>query len=188
MQEFLFQFIPLFKALHIVGFVAWFAGMFYLVRVFVYHTEAFAKNEPDRSILINEFNTMEWRVYKIICNPGMSITWIFGLLMLFAYGVDWLKAQPWMHLKLTLILLLTGYHHFNKRIIKRLEKGDQVMSSYKFRLFNEVPSVFLLAIVILAVYKNGLNYLYAIVGVVLFVLILIIFTKIYKSIRERKTT
>ncbi len=188
MQEFLFQFIPLFKALHIVGFTAWFAGMFYLVRVFVYHTEAFGKKEPRRSILIEEFNAMEWRVYNIICIPGMYITWIFGILMLFGYGMDWLSAQPWLHIKLSLVVLLTGYHFYNKRIIKKLEGGTALMSSYKFRLYNEVPSIFLLAIVILAVYKNGLNYLYTIVGLLLFMAVLVIFTKIYKRIRERKST
>ncbi|MDG2450686.1 MAG: protoporphyrinogen oxidase HemJ [Saprospiraceae bacterium] len=187
MQELLTNLLPLFKAFHIIGFVAWFAGMFYLVRLFVYHTEAFDKKDPDRNILVKEFNAMEWRVYKIICNPGMSITWIFGILMLFCYGLDWLAVQPWLHLKLILVFLLTGYHHYNKKIIKKLENEIRVMTSQKFRLYNEVPSIFLLAIVILAVYKNGLNYIYAIVGVLLFVLLLVIFTKVYKNIRERKT-
>ena len=180
-------FIPLFKALHIIGFTAWFAGMFYLVRIFVYHTEAFDKTEPEKSILIKQYNIMEWRVYKIICNPGMMITWIFGLLMLIAYGTEWLKVQPWLHIKLALVFLLTGYHHYNKRIIKTLESGQKMWSSTGFRLFNEIPSVFLLSIVILAVYKNGLNYLYATLGVIGFIAVLIIFTKIYKRIRERKT-
>lgn len=174
------------KAFHIIGFVAWFAGMFYLVRLFVYHTEAFEKNEPDRSILIKEFNEMEWRVYKIICNPGMIITWVFGLIMIFVYGMEWLATQPWLHIKLTLVFLLTGYHHYNKSIIKKLEKGKAVMSSHQLRLYNEVPSVFLLAVVLLAVFKNGINYLYILIGTVLFILLLVIFTKVYKNIRESK--
>ena len=68
------EFLPLFKALHIVGFVAWFAGMFYLVRMFVYHAESLDKTEPERSILCRQFNIMEGRVYQIICVPGMNIT------------------------------------------------------------------------------------------------------------------
>ena len=74
-----------FKALHVFGFVSWFAGLFYLVRIFVYHTEALKREEPARSILIKEFNEMQWRVYKIICNPGMMITWVCGLAMLYIH-------------------------------------------------------------------------------------------------------
>lgn len=187
MHEYIAQYLALYKALHIVGIVAWFAGMFYLVRIFVYHTEAFDRQEPDKSILIKEFNAMEWRVYNIICKPGMNITWLFGVLMIISYGMDWLILQPWLHVKIVLVIVLTGYHYYNQVIIRKLENGVRVMSSYKFRLYNEVPSVFLLTIVILAVYKNGLNYLFTIIGVVLFIALLIIFTKIYKKFRESKT-
>ena len=76
--------LPLVKALHVFGFVSWFAGLFYLVRIFVYHTEAMQRPEPKKSILIKEFNAMQWRVYKIICNPGMMITWFCGLAMLYS--------------------------------------------------------------------------------------------------------
>ena len=87
----------LFKALHIVGFVAWFAGMFYLVRMFVYHREAQDDEQPKRDILTQQFNRMEWRVYKINCNPAMMLTWICGLSMLYLNGLEWLKVNPWMY-------------------------------------------------------------------------------------------
>ena len=180
------EFLPLFKALHIIGFVAWFAGMFYLARIFVYHREALDKSEPDRSILISQFNIMQWRVYKIICNPGMMISWTFGLLMLYAYGIDWFSSQYWLHAKLVFLLFLTGYHLYNKRIILKLEKEEAVMSSERFRLYNEVPSVILLVVVLLAVYKNTLNYGVATLSVLAFVILLFIFTRIYKNFRERK--
>lgn len=177
--------IPLFKALHLIGMVAWFAGLFYLVRVFVYHRESFEKNEPERSILIKQFNTMEWRVYRIICNPGMMITWTFGVITIISYGMEWFGQNGWLHVKILLIVLLTVYHIYCKLIIKRLEKEARVMSSERLRLFNEVPTLILVTTIILAIYKNGINYGTAGLSIILFAAILVIFTKIYKKQREK---
>ena len=180
------QFLPLFKALHIIGFVVWFAGLFYLVRMFVYHREAFDKKEPQRTILATQFNLMQWRIYRIICNPGMVITWVFGILMIAAYGMEWFSVNSWLHVKLFFVVLLTGYHHYAKSIILKLEKEEVVMSSHRFRLLNEIPSILLLAIVLLAVYKNNLNYGIALASLLAFALVIVIFTKLYKSIRGYK--
>lgn len=174
----------LFKALHIIGFVSWFAGMFYLVRMFVYHVEAMDKEEPEKSILVRQLSLMENRVYKIICVPAMNITWIFGIAMLIYHGLDWIKINSWFHAKLLLLILLTGYHARNKGIIKELGEGKLVMNSFNFRLYNEVPTLFLVSIVLLAVYKNNLNYLYAICGIIGFGLILFGITKVYKKHRK----
>jgi putative membrane protein len=176
----------LFKSLHVFGFVAWFAGLFYLVRIFVYHTEAMEKPEPDRSILIKEFNAMQWRVYKIICNPGMMITWTCGLIMLYLHGLDWLKVNPWMHVKLLLLIALTVYHLHAKRVILKLERGESYFSSFQFRLWNELPTLFLLSIALLAVYRNTLNFLYAFVGILLFAVLLVMAAKMYKNYREKQ--
>jgi putative membrane protein len=173
------------KAFHIVGFVAWFAGLFYLVRMFVYSAESMEKEEPERTILSKQFILMEWRVYKIICNPAMVLTWACGLGMLFLYGTEWLAANPWMHIKLTLLVLMTGYHHFCKRVIKKIEKGETTFNSFQFRLLNELPTLFLISIVLLAVLKNSLNFLYAFLGVLLFGFLLFIFAKMYKKHREK---
>lgn len=174
------------KALHIIGFVAWFAGLFYLVRIFVYHVEAHAKPQPDRGILTQQFNLMEWRVYKIICNPAMMITWTAGLLMLFINGFEWLGANPWMIVKLALLVGLTVYHVWCKRIIRQMEKGNFRFSSWQFRLLNEVPTLFLVAIVLLAVYKNTLNFLYAFLGLIGFMALLFVGAKAYKRSRLAK--
>ena len=179
------QYLYLFKALHLVGMVAWFAGLFYLVRIFVYHVEAMEKAEPERSILTQQFNLMEWRVYKIICTPAMNMTWLFGILMIVAYGMDWFKVNSWLHSKLVLVVLLSTYQVYMKRIIQQLEQGKTPYTSYQFRLLNEVPTLFLLSIVLLAVYKNGLNTVYAIAGILLFGILLMAGTKFYKKIRER---
>ena len=132
---------PLLKTFHIIGFVAWFAGLFYLVRLFIYHVEAEQKEEPQRSILNKQFILMERRVYKIIANPGMIITLVAGFSMLYLQPA-WFK-QPWMHAKLTLLFLLVGYHHFCLGIMKKLEKGTNKFGSQKLRMINEIATLFL---------------------------------------------
>lgn len=175
----------LFKSLHIVGFVAWFAGLFYLVRIFVYHAEALAKPQPERDVLSRQFNLMEWRVYRIILGPAVVLTWACGTAMLFFYGREWLTVNWWMHIKLLLLVLLTGYHHSCKGIIRKMERGEVPFTSFQFRLLNEVPTIFLVAIVLLAVYRNGLNALYAFAGMIAFGFLLFIAAKMYKQRREK---
>lgn len=165
------------KALHVVGFVSWFAGLFYLVRVFVYLVEADEYEEPKASILLEQFTAMAWRVYRIICNPAMMITWIGGLGMIgldlagvTSYGYFTAGTPGWLHLKLLLLVLLLGYHLYCKRLLTRMEAGDRPLSAWQFRLFNEVPTLFLISISFIAVYgKAGrLNYLYLLIGVAAF--------------------
>lgn len=138
-----------FKSLHIIGFVTWFAGLFYLARIFVYHVEANDKPEIERNILQAQYNIMASRLYKIITNPAMMITWTFGIAMLVMNPV-YLKGG-WLHAKLLLVFLLSGYHGYCKGIIKKLEAGKPTLTPFQFRLFNEIPSLFLVAIVLLAV-------------------------------------
>ncbi len=176
--------ILFFKSLHFVGFVAWFAGMFYLVRMFVYHVEAMEKPQPERDVLTNQFNLMEWRVFKIICRPAMGITWVCGLAVIYLYGIEWLKVNWWMQVKLALLILLSGYSEYCKKIILQLEKGGMPFTSFQFRLLNEVPTLFLVYIVLLAVYKNSFNVLYTTAGMIGFGLLLYIFAKLYKKRRE----
>lgn len=173
-----------FKALHIIGFVAWFAGLFYLVRMFVYHVEATQKEQPARDILKKQFNLMEWRVYKIICNPAMMITWTAGITMIVLYGWEWFSQNYWLHIKLVLLVGLTIYHVWCKLLILRMEGGNFEFSSFQFRLLNEVPTLFLVAITLIAVYKNSLNGLYAFAGLILFGILLYLGTKVYKRRRE----
>lgn len=174
-----------FKSLHIVGFVAWFAGLFYLVRMFVYHREAQDDEQPKRDILTQQFNLMEWRVYKIICNPAMMLTWICGLIMLYLYGWEWFKVNSWIHFKLVLLLGLTGYHLWCKGMIRKMETGHLGISSFRWRLLNEVPTVFLLAIVLLAVYRNALDFIITLLGLIGFMILLMIGARAYRRARER---
>lgn len=183
------EYLILFKSLHIIGAVAWFGGMFYLVRVFVYHVEAFAKPEEERKVLLPQFELMEWRAYRIICTPGMVLTWIFGLLIIASYvdlqGIEWFKAQKWLHVKLAAVFLLSGYQGQCKKHMERLKKGEIPLNSFKMRLFNEVPTIALVLIVLLAVYKNYINASITLIGILIFMVVLVVFTKWYKKLREK---
>ena len=172
-----------FKALHLVGMVAWFVGVFYLVRLFVYHAEAFSKQDPEKEILTSQYALMERRLYKIITNPAMIVTFIGGFAML-AINPEYLK-QPWMHVKLTLVILLAGYTGACGSMMKKLAKGALPMSSFRFRLFNEVPSLFLVAIVLLAVFRDRLSIL-LLLGILLgLIVVLGGATMLYKKWREK---
>ena len=181
--------ILFFKALHVVGFVSWFAGLFYLVRMFVYHVEASKKAQPERDILVRQFNVMQWRVYRIICNPAMMITWAAGGAMLAIETSYFFIGTPgWMTVKLILLVALLAYHLYCKKVIVLLEKGEEPMTATQFRLFNEFPTLILVAVSFIAVLgKLGrLNYLYLVLGMVGFVALLMLGVKAYKRYREKK--
>lgn len=172
------------KAFHIIGFVSWFAGLFYLVRLFVYHVEANEKPEPEKSILQKQYTYMQWRLYNIITTPAMVLTLCFGISMLFI-NPAWLQSG-WMHAKLGLLVGLVGYHYWCKTVIKRLERGEMPFNSFQFRLLNELPTIFLVSIVLLAVLKNTLNMLYAFGGVFLFGVALFVAARQYKKYRLKE--
>ncbi len=155
-----------------------------MVRMFVYHVEAMDRPQPESGILSHQFNLMQWRVYKIICNPALIITWACGLAMLYIHGMEWFAANWWMQAKLGLLALLTAYHLYCRGIIEKLEKGKMPFTSFQFRLLNEVPTLFLVAIVLLAVYRNAFNVWYTLAGILVFGLLMFIFAKIYKKRRE----
>lgn len=173
-----------FKALHIIGFVSWFAALFYLPRLFIYHTEALDEQEPKRSILLQQFIIMENRLYKIIMTPALVITFVGGLSMLHLRGVVWLQYNTWMCWKLGLLVLLVAYHFYSKSIMNRLSAEIRVMTSTQFRLYNEVTTLFLVAIVLLAVYKNNLHFLYAFAALIGLGIALSLGVRFYKKIRE----
>lgn len=175
-----------FKAMHVVGFVAWFAGLFYLVRMFVYHTESLQREQPARDILVAQFQLMQWRVFRIIAQPAMYITWFFGLGLLYIHGAEWLKANSWMHVKLLLLLLLTLYQWWCKRMILHLESGQNTYSPFQFRLLNELPTIFLVLIAMLAVYRQGINYAYLVGGILGFGLTLFLLAKAYRQWRTMR--
>ncbi len=187
--------IPFFKALHVVGFVSWFAGLFYLVRIFVYHAEALGKQEPARSILIEQYRLMEGRVYRIIAQPALYITWIAGLLMLVIdiAGIDrrayFIGGTPgWLTVKLALLAALTVYHWYCGRLLRVSATSDELPAAFTLRLLNEIPTLFLVSISFVAVYgKAGtLRYGYLAGGMLLFAIVVAVAAKAYKKYRSRK--
>ena len=143
-----------YKAFHLIGIVVWFAGLFYLVRLFVYHAEAEQEPEPARSILTKQYGIMEQRLYSIITTPGMILT-VAMAIGLISTEPEILKSS-WLHIKLAFVVLLIGYHHFCKRIMKKLAAGECQWTGQQFRALNEAPTILLVLIVLLAVFKNSL--------------------------------
>lgn len=168
--------IYLAKALHVVGFVSWFAGLFFLGRLLVNHAETDTRPDGERQLLADEYSGMESRVYKIITNPAMMITWVAGLTMLtYGYFNDLnyfqLGTPGWMHLKLLLLVGMVVYQVYTrKRLMEPMRAGERPMSGWQLRLWNEVPTFFLVSISFVAVLgkAGSLNYLYLVIGVLLF--------------------
>ncbi|RYM35625.1 protoporphyrinogen oxidase HemJ [Brumimicrobium glaciale] len=171
------------KALHIIFMVSWFAGLFYIVRLFIYHTEAQDKGEQEKQILGNQFKIMEKKLWWIITTPAMILTLLFGIWMLIINPA--LLKMPWMHLKLTFIVLLLVYHFKSQRIMKKMDKDIFTWNSNKLRLWNEVATLALVAIVFLVVMKNSLNWIYGTVGFFAVAVALMIAIKIYKRYRKK---
>jgi len=173
------------KAIHFIGFVAWFAGLFYLPRLFVYHVEAI-ENNPGKEAIAAQLGLMESRLYRIIMNPAMVLTLAAGIALLIIEPA-YLK-QGWMHVKLTLLILLIGYHHVCLSYIKKLGRGTKPMNSERLRLFNEIPTLLLVAIILLAVFKDTLS-----MGTLLLILtglivVLVVGTLVYKNVRKGAAT
>lgn len=143
-----------FKAFHLIGVVVWFAGLFYLVRLFVYHAEASQEPEPAQTILKKQYELMEKRLYHIITMPGMVVTVVMAIGLL-TTNPDLLKAG-WLHIKLAFVAALLVYHFYCGRLMKRLATGQCNWTGQQFRALNELPTIFLVVIVLLAVFKNNL--------------------------------
>jgi len=142
-----------FKAFHLVGVVAWFAGMFYLPRLFVYHAEANEQPEAVRTVLQQQYQIMEKRLYRIIMTPAMVLTVAMAIAMVIV--APELLKETWLHVKFGLVLLLLGYHHFCARLMKEMAAGKFRLTGQQFRWFNEFPTVLFVVVVLLAVFKNS---------------------------------
>lgn len=146
------------KSLHIIFVVTWFAGLFYIVRLYVNHTEALQKPDPDKTILTNQYKKMERPLWIGITYPSMILTVIFGTLMF--YLNPGLLQMGYMHLKLTMVTLLLVYHFYCGWLFKKYQLNHAVCGSFALRILNEVASVFLVAIVFIVEMGPRLNYLY----------------------------
>lgn len=141
-----------FKSLHIVGVVVWFAGLFYLVRLFIYHREADDLAEPTREAFRSQYALMERRLANIITTPGMAVAVAMALGLL-SVQPAWLH-QGWMHAKLAVVAILLLYHGFCYRLMGQLREGTCRWSAKQLRALNELPTLLLVAAVLLVVFKN----------------------------------
>ncbi|HLU86325.1 MAG TPA: protoporphyrinogen oxidase HemJ [Taishania sp.] len=173
------------KALHIIFMVCWFAGLFYIVRLFIYHVEAQERPDMEREILSNQFIAMENRLWWIITTPAMVLTAIFGISMLLYPGHGYLIHQPWMHVKLAFVVLLLIYHFVCQKIMKDLEKGVFKWKSQSLRLWNEVATLALVAIVFIVITKGAMVWWKGTVGFFATAIALMLLIKIYKRIRKK---
>jgi len=171
------------KALHIIFIVTWFAGMFYIVRLFIYNTEANEKPEPEKTILQAQFNIMIRRLWFGITWPSAILTLIFGPWMWYMYSGKSFHLDNWLAIKLCFVIGLCAYHLTLHAIYKQESQGIFKFTSGQLRVWNEVATIFLIAIIILAVVKQGMSLVYGLLGLVLFVILLMSAIKIYKIIR-----
>lgn len=146
MTDFLAQYYLWLKALHLIAVISWMAGLFYLPRLYVYHTRVEQGSQADKL-----FQTMEHKLLKIIMNPAMIASWVIGILLI--KSNPGIVADAWIHVKLGLVLILSGYQGYLGWTCKQFVKGTNKRSEKFFRLINEVPTVIMITVVILAVFK-----------------------------------
>lgn len=172
------------KALHIVFIVTWFSGMFYIVRLFIYNMEAQSKQQPEKEILQRQFSIMIKRLWLGITVPSAVLTLVLGptLWLYFLRG----HMENWLGIKLCFVVGLYAYHLTLHQIYKQQMKGIFKYTSTQLRIWNEVATIFLIAIVMLVVVKQGMSPVYGLLGLALLMVVLMSAIKIYKRIRNNK--
>lgn len=170
------------KAVHIIFIVTWFAGLFYMTRLLIYITEAHAKPEPAKSILLQQLKLMATRLWYVITWPSAVITFLLGTSLLINQPA-WL-SQSFMHVKLALVFLLYLYHFSHHVLYKQLMRDEVRYSSQQLRVWNEVGTLFLFAIVFLIVLKSTLNMAWGVLALVALSMVLMIAIRLYKKFRK----
>ena len=137
----------LFKSLHLIAVISWMAGLLYLPRIFVYHVENLEKKETTEI-----FEIMEKRLYFYIMRPAMILSWLFGIILIYISGIE-IFSQLWMHIKLGLVVLLTIYHEYLGICLRSLKLKTNTKTSKFFRIINEVPTILLIFIIFIVIFK-----------------------------------
>ena len=140
------NFYLLFKSLHLIAVISWMAGLLYLPRIFVYHSEA--SHESQKQV----FKTMERKLYNYIMMPAMLLSWLFGVLLIYSLGFDIFK-ELWMQIKIVSVLILTHYHFILGRYLQDFATDNNRKSSRFYRIINEVPTIILIVVVFVVVFK-----------------------------------
>ena len=140
----------LFKSIHLIAVISWMAGLLYLPRIFVYHSEAVENNKSED--LMFTFKIMERRIFIYIMNPAMITSWIFGVLLIHTIGMDNF-GSIWLQLKLAFIIILTVYHFFLFQCLRKFAENNNYFSPKFYKIINEIPTVLLIGIIIVVVFK-----------------------------------
>ena len=174
------------KSLHLIFVITWFAGLFYIVRLFVYQIEANDKPSPEKEILQKQYKIMTYRLWYIISWPSAVLASFFAFWMLLftPQGNVWLQ-MPWMHVKLGFVFVLYLYHYKCHKIFKELQNDEVKYTTNFMRLWNEGATIILFAVVFLVVLKNAVNWIFGVVGIMLFSVLIMLGFQFYKRIRER---
>jgi putative membrane protein len=171
------------KSLHLIFVVTWFAGLFYIPRLFVYHIEAMDKPEPDRTILSYQLKLMTKRLWYIITWPSAVLCTVFALWLL-ALMPAWLD-QPWMHVKLLFVLLLIAYHLKTHHMYRQLQRDEIRYSSGFMRIWNEGATLVLFAVTFLVILKNAFDWIFGLAGIFVLAVLLMLGIRLYKRIRDK---
>ena len=169
------------QAIHIIFVVSWMAGLFYTVRLFVYHIEANEKSETERVVLQRQFVLMEHKLWYYITTPAMVLTVLAGGGMLYINPA--LLSANWMLVKLGFVVALLAYHFICQRIMGQLKQGIFRWSSTQLRLWNEVATILLVAIVFTVVLKSSVDWIYGLSGLIIFAVVIMTAVKIIKRYR-----
>ena len=169
------------KAIHIIFVVSWMAGLFYIVRLFIYHVEANDRTESERITLQRQFEIMQHKLWYIITTPAMAISVLAGIAMIWVNPV--LLSMNWMLVKLAFVLGLLVYHFLCQNIMNKLKQGIFTWSSTQLRLWNELATIFLVAIVFTVILKSAVDWIYGLTGLVVFSAVIMSSVKIYKYYR-----
>jgi putative membrane protein len=173
------------KALHVIFVVCWFAALFYIVRLFIYATDAQSKDEVSRPILTHQLTVMQRKLWYIIGWPAAIGTHIFGWWMILL-NPGYYLSQPWMWLKIIAVVILSFYHLQCERILRQQKQGIFKFNSFKLRLFNELATILLVAIIFLVIVKSTSGLLWGLLGMFAFAGVLMLCVFIYKKSREKE--
>ncbi|HUH51488.1 MAG TPA: CopD family protein [Flavobacterium sp.] len=171
------------KSLHLIFVITWFAGLFYMVRLFVYHTEAKDKTELEQSILIKQYQLMQRRLWYIITYPSAILATLFAVILLVMNPA--LLQMGWMHIKLFFVVLLWLYHLKCHQLFLQLQQNITKHSSSFYRVWNEVATLILFAVIFLVILKNSFDWIFGVLGLFGLSILLMLGIKYYKKIREK---
>lgn len=171
------------KALHLIFIVTWFAGLFYIPRLFVYQIEAFHKPSPEKEILGKQLKLMTMRLWNIITWPSAILATLFAIWLLVLH--PFLLELPWMQVKLGFVVLLILYHLKTHQYYKQLQIDDVRKTSNYMRIWNEGATFILFAVVFLVILKSSINWIFGVVGIVVLGILIMLGFKLYKNVRSK---